>query len=54
MRDARRNLAAVEKKFALTFDLDGARVGGATIDVDGMALPAETSRVGELANFRKD
>ncbi|HEX8312236.1 MAG TPA: 3-isopropylmalate dehydrogenase [Chthoniobacteraceae bacterium] len=45
MAEARRVLAAVEKKFALSFELNEARVGGAAIDVDGMALPAETLRI---------
>ncbi len=45
MAEARRVLAAVETKFDLRFDLTEARVGGAAIDVDGEALPAETLRV---------
>ena len=45
MAAARQVLSAVEKKFALTFQMTVARVGGAAIDVDGHALPVETLRV---------
>ena len=45
MAAARVVLAAVENKFALTFLMTEARVGGAAIDVDGHALPAETLRI---------
>jgi len=47
MAEARRVLAAVEQKFALRFEMTEARVGGAAIDADGRALPAETIRVCE-------
>ncbi len=50
MAEARRVLAAVGAKFDLAFELTEARVGGAAIDVDGHALPAETLRIcGESA-----
>ena len=45
MTEARRVLGAVESKFSLKFALTEARVGGIAIDVDGVALPAETLRV---------
>ncbi len=45
MAEARRVLAAVEKKFTLKFDFTEARAGGIAIDVDGLALPETTLRV---------
>ena len=45
MAAARVVLDAVAAKFALTFQMTEARVGGAAIDVDGHALPAETLRI---------
>jgi 3-isopropylmalate dehydrogenase len=45
MVEARRVLAAVQRKFGFTLDLTEARVGGAAIDVDGEALPPETLRI---------
>ena len=45
MAEARRVLSAVETKFALAFHITEARVGGAAIDADGHALPAETLRI---------
>ena len=45
MAEARRVLQAVEAKYALKLVLTEARVGGAAIDADGHALPAETLRI---------
>ena len=45
MTEARRVLAVVETKFGFRLDLTEARVGGIAIDVDGIALPAETLRI---------
>jgi 3-isopropylmalate dehydrogenase len=45
MVEARRVLAAVERKFDLHFDLTEANVGGIAIDVDGEALPEKTLQV---------
>ena len=45
MAEARKVLAAVEKKFGLTFQLTEKRVGGIAIDVDGRALPEDTLQV---------
>jgi len=42
MAEALRVLAAVEKKFDLSFQFTERRVGGIAIDVDGKALPEET------------
>lgn len=50
MAEALRVLAAVEKKFALSFAFTEARVGGIAIDVDGKALPEETIRVCEASD----
>jgi 3-isopropylmalate dehydrogenase len=50
MVEARRVLAAVEKRFGLTFTFTEARVGGIAIDVDGKALPEETIRVCEASD----
>lgn len=50
MVEARRVLAAVEKKFSLQFNFTEARVGGIAIDVDGKALPEETIRVCEASD----
>ena len=50
MAEARRVLAAVEKKFALSLEMTEARVGGAAIDADGQALPPETIRVCEASD----
>src|SRR3954465_14391017 len=45
MVEARRVLGAAQRKFGFTLDLTEARVGGAAIDADGEALPAETLRI---------
>lgn len=45
MAEARKVLAAVEKRFSLSFSLTEMRVGGAAIDVDGHALPESTLEV---------
>lgn len=45
MAEARRVLAAVERKFNLRFDLTDANVGGIAIDLDGEALPEKTLQV---------
>jgi 3-isopropylmalate dehydrogenase len=45
MAEARRVLAAVEKKFNLGFAFTEARVGGMAIDHDGHALPEATLKV---------
>ncbi len=45
MAEALRVLDVVAAKFALSFELTEARVGGIAIDVDGEALPAETLRI---------
>ncbi len=45
MTEAKRVLAVVETRFGFRLDLTEARVGGIAIDVDGMALPAETLRI---------
>jgi 3-isopropylmalate dehydrogenase len=42
MVEARKVLAVIEKKFALQFEFEECRVGGAAIDVDGHALPEAT------------
>lgn len=42
MAEALRVLAAVEKKFGVSFQLTEKRVGGIAIDVDGKALPEDT------------
>ncbi len=42
MTEARRVIAAAEKKFGFTLVLTEARVGGIAIDVDGRALPEAT------------
>jgi 3-isopropylmalate dehydrogenase len=45
MIEARRVLAAAEKKFGFQVRATEARVGGIAIDVDGQALPEDTLRV---------
>jgi 3-isopropylmalate dehydrogenase len=45
MAEARKVLAAVEKKFGIQFSLTECRVGGAAIDADGHALPEATLAV---------
>ena len=50
MAEAQRVLAAVERKFSLSFQMTEARVGGAAIDADGEALPPETIRVCEASD----
>lgn len=45
MAEARRVLAAVERKFSLHFNFSEARVGGIAIDMDGQALPPDTVRI---------
>jgi 3-isopropylmalate dehydrogenase len=45
MIEARRVMAVIEKKFALTFSCTEARVGGIAIDVDGKALPDATIQI---------
>jgi 3-isopropylmalate dehydrogenase len=45
MAEARRVLAVAQEKFGFRLELSEARVGGAAIDADGHALPAETLRV---------
>jgi 3-isopropylmalate dehydrogenase len=50
MAEAQRVLAAVERKFSLSFEMTEARVGGAAIDADGEALPPATIRVCEASD----
>ena len=45
MIEARRVMAVIEKKFAITFSCTEARVGGIAIDVDGKALPEATIQI---------
>ncbi len=45
MAEARKVLAAVEKKFGLAFQFTEKRVGGIAIDHDGKALPDDTLQV---------
>src|SRR5687768_17890302 len=45
MAEGVRMLGAVATKFDLHFQLTEARVGGAAIDADGVALPDETVRI---------
>jgi 3-isopropylmalate dehydrogenase len=50
MAEARRVLTAIERKFALRFEMTEALVGGAAIDADGKALPEETIRISEASD----
>ena len=45
MIEARRVLAAAERRFGFQLELTEARVGGIAIDVDGRALPEDTLRI---------